>query len=1101
MSNWSNLAKIVYKRTYARKDNGILENWDQTIERVIQGNIKGHNVPEKEIQDLLRLAKERKALPAGRGLWYSGSPYNERVGGAALNNCWFLDSSEWNNFIIGQDLLMLGGGVGLSVENKFISKLPKVKKDVKIVHELTKDADLIVPDSREGWCELTRRVLESFFVTGKSFCYSTICIRGYGELIKGFGGEASGPLPLIKFIENLNKIFKNREGKYLRPIDGGDIICAIGEMVVSGNVRRSAIILLGDSWDKEYLKAKRWDLGQLPTYRSCANYSVVCDDIEDLHPLFWKTYEHGEPFGLINRNNIQKYGRMGELKKDTAYGINPCITGDSLVYVADGRGFVSIKKLSEEKKDVPVFCRDNNGNATIRLMRNPRITGFKEPIIKITLENGHVFKCTKNHKLLKNDKTYVEAQSLKIGDGLHILTRFEASFKEIFPKCNSKTQDYFWVNTGKTVNCCEHRLISEFFYDSKIPKGHVVHHKDFNGRNNDPNNLKIMSKKDHDKLHSEHMFGDLNPMRRAKTEWSEEKWNQYRKKQKINNTGEDNGNYSGISNNELYQYALKLTQQLKRRFSTKEWYVFANENNLPTNFSEFRMKSFGTLKTLSKRVALELGYDNIDCDPRMVRNYLNLLQQGYDCEIKNNEIVVIKKCEICNKYFKLLANRREQSVCSQHCGLILSNKNHPEYKLIRKKSLLKCNKKKQKNLRKQQKEVYLNLYKKKKFISKKEWINACKEVGISFEISRISSPFRYWKELKKSALNFNHKIIAIEECESEDVYNGTVDEFHNFYFGGFLEKTKSNKNKYICINNQQCGEACLESGEACNLQELSLMNLENIEEFEYAARLMHRYGKRVTLSKYHHQISNDVIKKNRRVGTGITGCLGSKLFTPENLDRVYNAIQEENVKYSKELGINESIRTTVIKPSGTISKVMDQCGYEGLHAAFSRYMIQRIRFASNDPLIPLLRKSGHKIEPIINFDDTLNPNTLVVDFYINAPNEFPVADEDWDTWKQLDVLKMVQKYWTDQSASVTIYYQKEEIPQLKIWLNDNFKYLKTISFLCHNEHGFKQAPKEKITKEQYEKLSSKIKNINVDEIKIGNELESLECQSGVCPIK
>jgi len=325
MSNWSNLAKIVYKRTYARKDNGILENWDQTIERVIQGNIKGHNVSEKEIQDLLRLAKERKALPAGRGLWYSGSPYNERVGGAALNNCWFLDSSEWNNFIIGQDLLMLGGGVGLSVENKFISKLPKVKKDVKIVHELTKDADLIVPDSREGWCELTRRVLESFFVTGKSFCYSTICIRGYGELIKGFGGEASGPLPLIKFIENLNKIFKNREGKYLRPIDGGDIICAIGEMVVSGNVRRSAIILLGDSWDKEYLKAKRWDLGQLPTYRSCANYSVVCDDIEDLHPLFWKTYEHGEPFGLINRNNIQKYGRMGELKKDTAYGINPCI--------------------------------------------------------------------------------------------------------------------------------------------------------------------------------------------------------------------------------------------------------------------------------------------------------------------------------------------------------------------------------------------------------------------------------------------------------------------------------------------------------------------------------------------------------------------------------------------------------------------------------------------------------------------------------------------------------------------------------------------------------------------------------------------------------
>jgi len=270
---WSSLAKVVYKRTYAREDSK-LENWEDTVERIIKGNIKNHNVSEEEIQKLRYIIWNRKAMPAGRGLWFSGSPSHDRLGGAALNNCWFATADDWNNFVMAQDLLMLGGGVGLSVEHRFVSKLSKVKKGVKITHLPTKDADFIIPDSREGWNEMTRRVLESFFVTGKSFSYSTYCIRGFGEPIKGFGGKASGPQPFIKFVENLSAILGSREGRHIRPIDAADIICATGEFVVAGNVRRSAILILGDPWDKDYLKAKRWDLGQIPSFRAMANYSV-----------------------------------------------------------------------------------------------------------------------------------------------------------------------------------------------------------------------------------------------------------------------------------------------------------------------------------------------------------------------------------------------------------------------------------------------------------------------------------------------------------------------------------------------------------------------------------------------------------------------------------------------------------------------------------------------------------------------------------------------------------------------------------------------------------------------------------------------------------
>jgi len=157
--------------------------------------------------------------------------------------------------------------------------------------------------------------------------------------------------------------------------------------------------------------------------------------------------------------------------------------------------------------------------------------------------------------------------------------------------------------------------------------------------------------------------------------------------------------------------------------------------------------------------------------------------------------------------------------------------------------------------------------------------------------------------------------------------------------------------------------------------------------------------------------------------------------------------------------------------------------------------------AANDPLIPKLKVAGHHIEPVVRFDGTFDPQTLVVDFYVKAPDGYPVSDEGWDTWKQLDVLKMAQKYWSDQAVSVTVYYEREDIPKLKEWLAQNLQFVKSISFLCHSEHGFKQAPKEKITADQYEKFSKKIKPIDIESIGEGKMIDGIECDGGACPIR
>jgi len=615
---WSNLAKIVYARTYSRElENGAKETWEQTVDRVVEGNIGAYRgtglLDDNEEERLKYFLLHRKAMPAGRGLWFSGADRQKDLKASALTNCYVLNSEDWNNFPLAMDLLMLGGGVGMTVEHKYTSKLPRIKRNVVITNKETNDADFIVPDSREGWVKLLKRVLKSYFETGESFSYSCILIRGRGEVIKGFGGKASGKVPLIDFITKLAKLLDAKAGKRLHPIDVADIVCMIGEVVVAGNNRRSAILIQGDPFDKEFLKAKRWDLGMYPSYRAMANFSVNCNDVDDLHPLFWKTYEHGEPFGIVNIDLANKYGRIGELKKDNAIAANPC--------------------------------------------------------------------------------------------------------------------------------------------------------------------------------------------------------------------------------------------------------------------AEQLLPNYG----------------------------------------------------------------------------------------------------------------------------------------------------------------------------------------------------------------------------ACNLTELVLGNMDSEEELYEAARLMYRYAKRVSLEGYIQKPLDDEVIRSRRVGVGITGCLQSYLFNKDTLDKAYKIIQEEDKKYSKELGVNESIRLTTTKPSGSISLVADVTA--GIHPAYSEYYIRRVRFDAGDSLIDRLKEAGHYIEPAENF-----PDTLVVDFPCRSPKGTPVADKDWGIEKQLEVVTNSTQWWSDSAVSVTVYYKKDEIPFIKEWLRDNIGKVKSISFLCHSEHGFKQAPYEAITKEQYDMLNSKISPIDFSDISLGS-LESMECEGGACPVK
>lgn len=333
---FNGMGEIVFLRTYSRKkDNGMNETWVETLERVINGAHEiGVDYTENEAEQLFDHMFNLRCSFAGRALWQLGTPLVQKFNGSSLNNCYFTNIEKIEDFELLFEYLMLGGGVGFSVERSKIHDLPKVKTGVVVTQERSNDADIIVPDSRHGWKRLLHAVLKSYFETGKSFSYSTILIREYGAPLKTFGGTASGPGALIDGIIDICKVFDGRVGKKLRSVDVLDICNIIGRIVVSGSSRRSAQIAMGDPDDILFLRAKNWSSGTVPAWRANSNNSIYADSYEEIMPELWKGYDgSGEPYGLLNRKLARSVGRLGEKNSDPSIeGFNPCAE----IALADG---------------------------------------------------------------------------------------------------------------------------------------------------------------------------------------------------------------------------------------------------------------------------------------------------------------------------------------------------------------------------------------------------------------------------------------------------------------------------------------------------------------------------------------------------------------------------------------------------------------------------------------------------------------------------------------------------------------------------------------------------------------------------------------------
>jgi ribonucleotide reductase alpha subunit len=525
---------ITYKRTYSRRFyedvvSSPTEEFPDTVERVLRAINKQLKLSlTKEEEDFARyIFYNLKASVAGRFLWQLGTKTVDKLGLSSLQNCAVTVIDEpIRPFTWAMDMLMLGCGVGYNLQKEYVYQLPKVKK-CKITRVDTNDADFIVPDSREGWVKLLENVLRSHFITGEGFTYSTILIRGKGAPIKGFGGVASGPEELCWGMDEISKILNARAGKKARPIDALDIMNIIGYVVVAGNVRRSAQLAIGDMDDLQYLSAKRWDLGSIPKWRGMSNNSVVCNDFSLVPDQFWEGYlGNGEPYGLINLRLSREVGRAG----DTQYpdhgvvGYNPCITGDTLVAVADGRNAVPIKDLVGTQ--YPVYTIEN-GKVIIGNSIKTWKTRENAEIWKVTLDDGSTFRATPDHLIMLRDGTYCEVKNLKVDQSLMPFNSYLSNnrYRQIASNVGRDRRQYRMIaeNNGLIVE----------------PKTTAIHHKNFDSLNDLIENLVPISHEEHIELHSERMRGKNNPVNKM----SRERYFEIYGDNFANNSGEKNPMY------------------------------------------------------------------------------------------------------------------------------------------------------------------------------------------------------------------------------------------------------------------------------------------------------------------------------------------------------------------------------------------------------------------------------------------------------------------------------------------------------------------------------------------------------------------------------
>ena len=322
MSNYlpTDYQSFIHKSRYAKYfDDYGRESWDDTVTRY-STNVIGDKVDAETKHDLEQAILGLEIMPSMRAMMTAG-PALERDNTAGYN-CSYLPVDDPKSFDEAMFILLCGTGVGFSVERQYIQKLPEVPE------LFDSETTIMVKDSKEGWAKAFRQLLALLWA-GEIPKWNVSKVRPAGARLKTFGGRASGPAPLVDLFNFAVKVFKDAQGRKLSSIECHDLMCKIGEVVVVGGVRRSAMISLSNLSDDRMRHAKSGQWWEQNPQRALANNSVAYTEKPDSLSFMreWMSLvESGSgERGVFNREASKKQAaKYGRRDPEHEFGTNPC---------------------------------------------------------------------------------------------------------------------------------------------------------------------------------------------------------------------------------------------------------------------------------------------------------------------------------------------------------------------------------------------------------------------------------------------------------------------------------------------------------------------------------------------------------------------------------------------------------------------------------------------------------------------------------------------------------------------------------------------------------------------------------------------------------
>ena len=391
-NNYENFIAVSRYARWREKDNR-RETWGESVDRYVDFMIdhvkKNYDVAVEPslVEEIRANIFSRNVMPSMRALMTAG-PALARDNVAGFN-CSFLPVNSPRSFDEAMYILMCGTGVGFSVEAKYIAELPPVSE-----HFERSNTVIAVEDSKSGWARAYRELLALLW-QGQIPEWDVSKVRPRGARLKTFGGRASGPEPLEDLFKFSIKIFTNAAGRHLKPIEAHDLMCKVGDIVVVGGVRRSALISLSDLEDFEMAKSKAGTWWESEGQRRLANNSAVYNTKPSIGQFlrewgFLYESNSGER-GIFNKEGIQRHASSsGRRDGSKAAGTNPCLSADSWVITDLGP-----RRIADIIDTPTQLALDGELNVS---------SGFfwtgKKNVYNLKLDNGMSVKATLDHKFM-----------------------------------------------------------------------------------------------------------------------------------------------------------------------------------------------------------------------------------------------------------------------------------------------------------------------------------------------------------------------------------------------------------------------------------------------------------------------------------------------------------------------------------------------------------------------------------------------------------------------------------------------------------------------------------------------------------------------------